>query len=122
MPADKRPFRVVEANKLAQRTAALATLQHRAGKFFSIENPEHSIMWLLPQMRQLAARPGVEKYSGDQCVYGGLWQKATGWLALAGGVLIVTLGISLSVAGVAQPASGPLLNEPPTRQSHPLTG
>tara|TARA_R110002049_G_scaffold34069_6_gene111594 strand:- start:743 stop:1756 length:1014 start_codon:yes stop_codon:yes gene_type:complete len=49
-------------------------------------------------------------------------QKATGWLALAGGVLIVTLGISLSVAGVAQPASGPLLNEPPTRQSHPLTG
>jgi len=49
-------------------------------------------------------------------------QKATGWLALAGGALIVMLGISLSVAGVAQPASGPLLNEPPTRQSHPLTG
>jgi ABC-type nickel/cobalt efflux system permease component RcnA len=49
-------------------------------------------------------------------------QKATGWLALVGGALIVMLGISLSVAGVAQPASGPLLNEPPTRQSHPLTG
>lgn len=49
-------------------------------------------------------------------------QKATGWLALAGGALIVMLGISLSVAGVAQPASAPLLNEPPTRQSHPLTG
>jgi len=49
-------------------------------------------------------------------------QKATGWLALAGGALIVMLGISLCVAGVAQPASGPLLNEPPTRQSHPLTG
>lgn len=47
-------------------------------------------------------------------------QKTTGWVALVGGTLIVVLGISLSVAGVAQPASGPLLNEPPTRQSHPL--
>ncbi|GEN28726.1 nickel/cobalt efflux system [Halovibrio variabilis] len=49
-------------------------------------------------------------------------QKATGWVALFGGAMIVTLGISLSIAGVAQPASGPLLNEPPERQSHPLTG
>ncbi|QNU64612.1 nickel/cobalt transporter [Vreelandella titanicae] len=49
-------------------------------------------------------------------------QKASGWVALAGGALIVVLGISLSVAGVAQPASGPLLNEPPARQGHPLTG
>ncbi|MEL7613168.1 nickel/cobalt transporter [Vreelandella titanicae] len=49
-------------------------------------------------------------------------QKATGWVALAGGALIVVIGISLSVAGVAQPASGPLLNEPPARQGHPLTG
>lgn len=49
-------------------------------------------------------------------------QKATGWVALAGGALIVVLGISLSVAGIAQPASGPLLNEPPARQGHPLTG
>lgn len=47
-------------------------------------------------------------------------QKATGWVALAGGSLIVALGVSLSVAGVAQPANGPLLNEPPARQSHPL--
>lgn len=49
-------------------------------------------------------------------------QKATGWVALFGGAAIVTLGISLSIAGVAQPANGPLLNEPPARQSHPLTG
>lgn len=49
-------------------------------------------------------------------------QRATGWVALAGGALIVVLGISLSVAGVAQPASGPILNEPPARQGHPLTG
>ncbi|OJA05562.1 nickel/cobalt transporter [Halomonas sp. QHL1] len=49
-------------------------------------------------------------------------QRATGWVALAGGALIVVLGVSLSVAGVAQPASGPILNEPPARQGHPLTG
>ena len=49
-------------------------------------------------------------------------QKATGWLALTGGAMIVMLGISLSVAGVVQPASGPLLNEPPARQGHPLSG
>ncbi|MEA2116872.1 nickel/cobalt transporter [Halovibrio sp. HP20-50] len=49
-------------------------------------------------------------------------QKTTGWVALAGGALIIVLGISLSVAGVAQPASGPLLNDPPARQGHPLTG
>lgn len=47
-------------------------------------------------------------------------QKATGWVALTGGSLIVALGVSLSIAGVTQPASGPLLNEPPARQSHPL--
>lgn len=49
-------------------------------------------------------------------------QKATGWVALAGGAMIVMLGISLSVAGVAQPANGPLLNEPPARQGHPFSG
>lgn len=49
-------------------------------------------------------------------------QKATGWLAFAGGAMIVFVGISLCVAGAVQPPSGPLLNEPPTRQSHPLTG
>ena len=49
-------------------------------------------------------------------------QKATGWLAFAGGAMIIFVGISLCVAGAVQPASGPLLNEPPTRQSHPLTG
>ncbi|CAH1043338.1 nickel/cobalt transporter [Halomonas sp. TD01] len=43
-------------------------------------------------------------------------EKAAGWAALAGGALIVALGVSLSLAGAAQPASGPLLNEPPSRQ------
>ncbi|RUR34960.1 nickel/cobalt transporter [Vreelandella andesensis] len=53
----------------------------------------------------------LQKQSSRQAV-----EKAVGWAALAGGALIVALGISLSLAGAAQPASGPLLNEPPSRQ------
>ncbi|WP_422103383.1 nickel/cobalt transporter [Vreelandella sp.] len=44
-------------------------------------------------------------------------EKAAGWAALAGGAVIIALGISLALAGVAQPASGPLLSEPPARGS-----
>lgn len=46
-----------------------------------------------------------------------LVEKAAGWAALTGGALIIALGMSLSLAGAAQPASGPLLNEPPARGS-----
>ncbi|WP_422823545.1 nickel/cobalt transporter [Vreelandella vilamensis] len=50
-------------------------------------------------------------------------QKLAGWLALTGGVVIVALGVSLSLAGVAQPGGMPLLNEPATRQeANPLRG
>ena len=49
-------------------------------------------------------------------------QKAAGWLALAGGTFIVLLGGSLSVAGIVEPAGGPLLSEPPARVGHPLSG
>ncbi|MGO3003709.1 MAG: nickel/cobalt transporter [Halomonas sp.] len=49
-------------------------------------------------------------------------QKAAGWLALAGGAFIVLLGGSLSVAGIVEPVGGPLLNEPPARVGHPLSG
>lgn len=44
-------------------------------------------------------------------------EKAAGWAALTGGAVIIALGISLALAGAAQPASGPLLNEPPARGS-----
>ncbi|WP_235040298.1 nickel/cobalt transporter [Vreelandella profundi] len=49
-------------------------------------------------------------------------QKAVGWLALTGGAFIISLGVSLSVAGITEPAGGPLLNEPPARVGHPLSG
>ncbi|RUR53500.1 nickel/cobalt transporter [Vreelandella populi] len=46
--------------------------------------------------------------------------KAVGWVALAGGLLIILLGVTLSIASVSQPASTPLLGEPPARQGNPL--
>lgn len=47
--------------------------------------------------------------------------KAVGWVALTGGLLIVLLGVTLSIASVSQPASAPLLlGEPPARQGNPL--
>lgn len=49
-------------------------------------------------------------------------QRVTGWVALAGGMVIVALGISLWAAGVAQPVGDPVLGAPPTQSSNPLTG
>ncbi|MGM0834315.1 MAG: nickel/cobalt transporter [Pseudomonadota bacterium] len=63
--------------------------------------------WAAKRLQQQSSRQMVE--------------KAAGWAALTGGALIVALGISLSMAGAAQPASGPLLSEPPSRQG-PLLG
>ncbi|MGQ7289653.1 nickel/cobalt transporter [Vreelandella venusta] len=58
--------------------------------------------WAAKRLQQQSSRQVVE--------------KAAGWAALAGGALIVALGVSLFMAGAAQPASGPLLSEPPSRQ------
>lgn len=43
--------------------------------------------------------------------------RMLGWASLGGGLAIMTLGISLSVTGVSQPASAPLLGEPPSRSA-----
>ena len=45
--------------------------------------------------------------------------RMLGWAALGGGLAIMTLGISLAVTGVTQPASAPLLGEPPARSAAP---
>ncbi|MDI5890383.1 nickel/cobalt transporter [Halomonas rhizosphaerae] len=41
--------------------------------------------------------------------------RLLGWAALAGGLAIMVLGVSLTVTGVGQPASALLLGEPPSR-------
>ncbi|NOG31306.1 nickel/cobalt transporter [Halomonas sp. TBZ9] len=50
-----------------------------------------------------------------------LGQRLAAWLALAGGSVIVVLGLSLFASSATQPVGSPLLNEP-TRSANPLTG
>lgn len=50
-----------------------------------------------------------------------LGQRLAAWLALAGGSVIVVLGLSLFATSATQPVGSPLLNEP-TRGANPLTG
>lgn len=48
-------------------------------------------------------------------------QRVAAWLALAGGSVIVVLGLSLLATSATQPVGSPLLNEPSPR-ANPLTG
>lgn len=50
-----------------------------------------------------------------------LGQRLAAWLALAGGSVIVVLGLSLFASSATQSVGSPLLNEP-TRSANPLTG
>ncbi|WP_246009191.1 nickel/cobalt transporter [Vreelandella nanhaiensis] len=65
--------------------------------------------------RRWATRRLAKQQQASQYIH-----KTFGWVALAGGLLIILLGITLSIASVSQPASTPLLGEPPARQGNPL--
>ena len=80
---EPKPFKVREANLLATRMARLARCAYKAGGWFSIENPEESLMWKFSPLVSLAQLPGVSLYKGDQCALGGIYQKPTGWLSNA---------------------------------------
>ena len=71
---------VKEANLLAARSAQLAALQHKAGGWFSIENPLTSFIWLLKPLKRLTLFPGIFSVEGDQCRFGGEYVKPTCWL------------------------------------------
>ena len=74
---------VTEANTIAKFTARLCRTQLRAGGWFSVENPETSILWDTPCMKALRALPEVSLRCGDQCKLGASWRKPTGWLTNA---------------------------------------
>jgi len=75
--------RVAEGNLLAKRLCQLARIIQRLGGFWSIENPEHSLIWRLPCMISLFDLKGVRLIVGDQCCHGCLYKKPTGWLTNA---------------------------------------
>ena len=80
---EPKPFKVREANLLATRMARLARCAYKAGGWFTIENPEESLMWKFSPLVSLAKLPGVSLFKGDQCVLGGFYTKPTGWLSNA---------------------------------------
>ena len=80
---EPKPQIVKEANLLASRMARLARCVYKAGGWFSIENPEASLMWKFSPLVSLASLPGVSLLTGDQCALGGFYTKPTGWLSNA---------------------------------------
>ncbi|MCE8005086.1 nickel/cobalt transporter [Billgrantia ethanolica] len=56
--------------------------------------------------KQLARQNGLQRGA-----------RLLSWVALAGGLAIMSLGISLSVTGISQPTSAPMLGEPPARSA-----
>jgi hypothetical protein len=69
---------------LATRLAKLARIVHRTGGHWSIENPAGSLLWQLPAFRALLTLKGAHMVVGDQCCFGGLYRKPTGWLTNSG--------------------------------------
>ena len=55
----------------------------RAGGWFTLEDPEHSLLWKMPGVIKLEGLPNVKRYSGDQCRLGAPWVKPTSWLSNA---------------------------------------
>jgi len=74
---------VEEGNLLAARFAKIAKAVHRAGGWWSLENPARSFMWDYTPIKMLAKLPGAVFYNGDQCIFGGPYVKPTGWLTTA---------------------------------------
>ena len=68
----------VEANTITDRCVSLAEKQLDEGKWFSMENPEPSLIWELKSVRSLRKRPEVRFVGFDQCAYGGPFKKSTG--------------------------------------------
>ena len=74
---------VKEANLLASRMARLARCVYKAEGWFSVGNPEASLMWKFSPLANLANFRGVSLFMGDQCALGGFYAKPIGWLSNA---------------------------------------
>ena len=72
-----------EGNVCARRAAAVGARQVSLGNLFSIENPEDSLMWRLPELQKLSGMRGVHRVVLDQCARGGMARKRTALLTNA---------------------------------------
>lgn len=72
--------RVKSANQLYIFTCMAAALAHNAGALAIIENPENSLMWLIPEF-QCLLQLGFRLYCFDSCMHGSRRPKKTAFLA-----------------------------------------
>ena len=79
----KHPL-VTQGNAAARFMCKAALIQHRAGGYWSIEQPLASFFWDTPGARRLAKLPGAIRIEGDQCAFGAAWKKPTAWLTNGG--------------------------------------
>ena len=68
---------------LANRTAVICRLALKMGCWFSVENPETSLIWQLPAMQQVSAMLNVQMVSWDMCCFGSEYKKGTSILTNA---------------------------------------
>ena len=62
--------KVAKANVLTNFACEIAQYCLKKDIMFTIENPEHSIMWAMPEMNKILDRSDVRKYNFDACMWG----------------------------------------------------
>lgn len=63
-------MREVLGNAMVASSVAIILILLQAGKWFSVENPQSSYLWLHPLIRRLLHKPGVRMITLRQCMYG----------------------------------------------------
>ena len=75
---------IIEKLKLHNLMAELAAQEClkavQEGRYFCIENPGNSLLWQLPEFKELAAMAGVVWFTMHNCAFGGKRRKYTGVL------------------------------------------
>ena len=74
---DKQQEQVRSGNDLSDASASLCCALYEAGGYFSLENPERSMIWLVPQLLELFSRAGVAAVLVFYNAYGTLFVKPT---------------------------------------------
>ena len=58
--------------------------QVRAGRVFLHEDPAHTKLWSLPEIRKMMRKTSVDVFEADQCMFGlKTWGKSRSQLVLA---------------------------------------
>ena len=74
---DRQREKVVDANRITRAVLRLIKAMHAAGLPWVIENPDSSLIWHLPYLRDIVLDKKVLVVKSDQCRYGRSWRKRT---------------------------------------------